>query len=334
MLKFSGEKMGKEKIVIALGGNALLGKGEEMNDDVQYHNAANAFGQLTTILRDYQAVITHGNGTQVGPIYQSLEITRKDTSDRTKDKLISDSVKMSVDYIGEILRNAYSEVNAKENIGKIPVVVPTRVLVDPEDLAFEKPTKPIGKVYSENAALELMKQGWVLRQTIAGWRRVVSSPIPVEIIDIDAIEALLEAKDDKGRYKFLPIAAGGGGIPVIEKEGGVLEDIEGVVDKDYASALLAILIQANTLLILTDVPYVYRNFRKSNQEKIEEMCINEAEQYLQEGHFEPGTMEPKVRAAILAVTNGVDRAIIGSLPNAGEAFFNDKGTVIKSCLRR
>jgi len=332
MLKFSGEKMGKEKIVIALGGNALLQKGEKMNDDVQYHNAVNGFRQLTKILSEYQAVITHGNGPQVEPIYQGLKIVRKDTSDEEKDKSLYDSVTMTQSYIGRILLNAYSEVNAKEKIGKELAVVTTRVSVNPEDLG--KPTKPIGPVYAENVALELMKQGRVLRQTKVGWRVLVSSPIPVKIIDIDAIEALLEAKDDKGNYKFLPIAAGGGGIPVIEKEGGVLEGVEGVVDKDYASALLAIQIKATTLLILTDVPCAYLNFRKSNQEPIKEMCINEARQYLQEGHFEPGTMEPKIRAAVLAVTNGVDRAIIGSLPNAGEAFFNDKGTVIKSCLRR
>jgi len=325
MLKFSGDKMEKEKIVIALGGNALLQKGEKMNDDVQYHNAVNAFEQLTTILSEYQAVITHGNGPQVEPIYQGLKIVRKDTSDEEKDKSLYDSVAMTQSYIGGILLNAYSEVNAKEKIGKELAVVTTRVSVNPEDLG--KPTKPIGPVYAENVALDLMKQGRVLRQTNAGWRVLVSSPIPVKIKDIDAIKHLLHDG-------LVPIVAGGGGVPVIEKEGGVLEGVNGVVDKDYTSALLAIEIQATTLFILTDVPYAYLNFRTSNPEPIKEMCINEARQYLQRGEFEEGTMAPKIRAAILAVTNGVDRAIIGSLRNARKAFYNGEGTVIKSCLRR
>jgi len=303
-----------EKIVIAFGGNALLQEGEQRNYEVQYAHAVSAIEKIAQILRENKVVITHGNGPQVGDILLSQETAKMETT-------LHQSVAMSQGYIEEILLNAYSVVNARKKIGKEAIAVITRVLVDPKDPAFKNPDKPIGRAYAQSSISELRKKGWVLRKTDEGWRRVVPSPMPKKIIEINMIKRLLEAD-------FIPIAAGGGGIPVIARR-GALAGVDAVIDKDLASSLLASDVKAHTLLLLTNVDYAYLDFESSKRRAIKRMSVSEAKQYLREGQFEEGSMAPKVLAGIKFIEKGGERAIIASLQNAQEAFYNDKGTVIE-----
>lgn len=303
-----------ERVVIALGGNALLQNGEQRSYEVQYKHAKEAFRSISKILAENNAILTHGNGPQVGDILLSHELSGVKA-------YLHECVAMSQGSIAEILSNAYEEIKSETGMKKKLVSIITRVVVDKDDEAFENPTKPIGRSYKEEEVAELEKKGWSMKNTDEGWRRVVPSPKPIRIVELEAIEGLANSM-------HIPIAVGGGGIPVIEEK-GKLEGIDAVIDKDSASSLLATAVKADTLMILTDVDYVYINFEKPNQKEIKEVTLSEMKEYAIKGVFEKGSMLPKVQAAIDFVEKGGKRAIITSLDKASKAFHEEFGTIIK-----
>ncbi|MGC8568190.1 MAG: carbamate kinase [Candidatus Micrarchaeia archaeon] len=303
-----------EKVVIAFGGNALLRNGEQRSYEVQYNHAKEAFRSISKIISENRVILTHGNGPQVGDILLSHEISGIKA-------YLHECVAMSQGTIGEILSNAYNDIKNEYGMQKQIVQIITRVAVNKNDPAFSNPTKPIGRSYKEEEVAAFESKGWIMKNTDEGWRRVVPSPKPIRIVEIEAIENLANAG-------FLPIAVGGGGIPVIE-ENKSITPVDAVIDKDFASSLLAIDIKADTLMILTDVDYAYIDFEKPSQKKIKEASLSLMENYINNGEFESGSMLPKVQAAMEFVKNGGKRAIITSLENASKAFYGNFGTIIR-----
>jgi carbamate kinase len=230
---------------------------------------------------------------------------------------------MSQGYIGYHIQQCLKFALKKLNINIPVATIATQVVVDKEDPAFQHPTKPIGAFYSEEEAKALeTEKGYVMKEDAGrGFRRVVASPVPCEIVEIDVIKAL--AEDDA-----IVVACGGGGIPVIEKEDGSLEGVAAVIDKDLSAELLAEKIEADTLMILTEVENVYINFNKPDQKKLENVTLEEAAKLVEEGHFAPGSMLPKVQAAMKFVKAFPEKkAIITSLDKAVEALEGKTGTV-------
>jgi carbamate kinase len=306
-----------KKVVIALGGNALLESGEERTYEVQYRHAVKAFQSIASIIKHNQVVITHGNGQQVGDIILSHELSKIEAS-------IHQCGAMSQGSIAEILLNAYDYVNAKMWINKEAVAIFSRVVVDEKDPAFANPMKPVGRVYNEGELGTLKRKGWTVRKTDEGWRRVVPSPAPKEIIELQAIKSLLHSG-------HVPIAVGGGGVPVVRR-GGRLSGVEAVIDKDLTSSLLATELGADVLMLLTNVPYAYIDYKKPTQRKIVKVDVGTMEHYLKLGQFEEGSMEPKVIAAINFIKHGGKEAIITSLDKAYPAFKLKYGTIIKRAV--
>jgi carbamate kinase len=224
--------------------------------------------------------------------------------------------------IGYMAQKALHNEFKKRGIKKHAVTVVTQVQVDAEDPAFEKPSKPVGSFLDEATAKERMAEGQdFVEDAGRGWRRVVPSPLPVNIIEVDAIKQLIESG-------FSVIAVGGGGIPVVEKEDGDLRGVEAVIDKDFASGLLANLIRADLLIISTAVEKVAVNFNKPDQKWLDEMTVAEAEQYIAEGHFAPGSMLPKVQAIVKFLKEGGKKALITDPPNIQRALRGETGTWI------
>ncbi len=310
-LTFPGETM--SRIVIALGGNALLQNGEKRDYETQYEHAYKTFENLRFVTEDNEVVITHGNGPQVGDIQQSHDISGIGA-------YLHQSVAMSQGYIGEILANAYTNIKTKYNLRKNIFTIITRVLVDENDPAFSNPEKPIGRYYSDAEVEEARKNGWIMKKFRDGWRRVVPSPDPRQILEEPVIEYLLHNGN-------LPIAVGGGGVPVVRK-GEQIHGIDAVIDKDLASSVLATAIRADFLMILTDVDNVYVNYGKPDQKGLHEVHVEEIEKYLKEGQFGEGSMKPKVMAAIRFIKNGGKKAFITSIENSMNALSGRSGTII------
>ncbi|RLF67187.1 MAG: carbamate kinase [Thermoplasmata archaeon] len=271
------------------------------------------------IERGVDIVITHGNGPQVGDILLRNEISAKMVPSMPLDVCGAESQGMIGYWIQQALQNELR----KRGIKKPVATVVTQVLVDPNDPAFQNPTKFIGPTYTEEEAKKLMEKGYTMKYDIGrkGWRRVVPSPDPKEIIEIDAIKSLVESGT-------IVIAVGGGGIPVIRTEDGDLRGVEAVIDKDLATERLATQLRAEKMLILTAVEKVYLNFGRSDAKSIDVMTVSEAEKYYNEGHFPPGSMGPKVLASIRFVKHTGNIAIISSLEKALEAFEGRTGTKI------
>ena len=303
------------RYVVSLGGNALGNNSEEQKKALI--KVADAIADL--IIENNEVAIVHGNGPQVGMINLAFE-----TSKETPNMPFPECGAMSEGYIGYHIQSAlYNALNEK-GINKTVATVVTQVLVDPKDPLFLSPSKPIGSFYSkEEAELISKEKGYTMKEDAGrGYRRVVPSPLPIDIIEKSAINSLM--KDGQ-----VVICAGGGGIPVIKK-GNKLEGVAAVIDKDYASSKLADLINADYLVILTAVDNVCINFNKENEKKIEKTTTAELEQYLNEGHFAKGSMYPKVQACLNFVKSGKSKtAIIASLENAKEAFKEKAGTIIK-----
>ncbi len=303
------------KYVVSLGGNALGNNSEEQKKALI--KVADAIVDL--IIDDNEVAIVHGNGPQVGMINLAFE-----TSKETPNMPFPECGAMSEGYIGYHIQNALYNALSAKNINKTVATVVTQVLVDPKDPLFLSPSKPIGSFYSKEEAEKISKEkGYIMKEDAGrGYRRVVPSPLPIDIIEKSAINALM--KDGQ-----VVICAGGGGIPVI-KNSNKLEGVAAVIDKDYASSKLADLINADYLVILTAVDNVCVNFNKPNQKKLERVSTTELEKYLDEGHFAKGSMYPKVQACLNFVKSGNNKiAIIASLDNAKEAFKEKAGTVIK-----
>ena len=309
----------RKRIVVALGGNALGNTLPEQMQSVKV--TARALCDL--IEEGHQVVIVHGNGPQVGMINNAMAaLSRED--DRQPNTPLSVCVAMSQAYIGYDLQNALREELRNRGLVRTPVcTVVTQVLVDPEDPAFLNPTKPIGRFLSrEDAELQAAKYGHIMKEDAGrGYRRVVASPRPVEIVELDAISSLVDA----GK---VVIACGGGGIPVV-MNGNHMKGASAVIDKDYASCLLAKDLNADMLIILTAVEKVAINFNKPTQQELDYISVEEARRYAEEGQFAPGSMLPKVNAAIDFASSKPGReALITLLEKAGDGIRGLTGTRI------
>lgn len=309
----------KKKIVIALGGNAL---GNNLPEQmVAVKCTAKAIADL--IEEGHEVVISHGNGPQVGMINTAMAQLNKSDSKHPMAPL-SVCVAMSQGYIGYDLQNALREELLDRGINKPVSTIITQVCVDPNDAAFEKPTKPIGRFMTKEEAQVLVDKGdFVIEDAGRGYRRVVASPKPIDIIEIETIRALIDAGQ-------VVVAAGGGGIPVYKSEGNHLKGVGAVIDKDFASSKLAQLVDADFLIILTAVEKVAVNFGKPNQEWLSKIDVNRAKELIKEGHFAAGSMLPKVEAAMEFAESAPNRtALITLLEKAKEGIEGKTGTLIE-----
>lgn len=306
------------KIVIALGGNALGNTPEEQMDRLE--SVAKIIVKL--IKEGNEIVLTHGNGPQVGQI--SLAMEYASTKVDTPIMPFAECGSMSQGYIGYQLQQALQDEMERQKVKKDCVTLITQVLVDASDSAFKNPTKPIGAFYSlEEAKKEEKEKGYTFMEDAGrGYRRVVASPKPIDIIEKRAISKLI----DSG---IVVIACGGGGIPVIKNDKHeLLEGVDAVIDKDLSSALLAKLIDADKLLILTSIDKVYLNFGTDKQVGLSKITVDEAKKYIQNNEFAKGSMLPKIEACIAFTENTNKEAIISSLENASLALEDNIGTKI------
>ena len=309
-----------QRLVIALGGNALQSGKAEPTAEAQLTVVKQTCERIAEISqRGYELAVVHGNGPQVGRILLASE-TAKDVTPAMPFDVCG---AMSQGYIGYHLQQSLKyALNIRNK--NIPVVtLATQMVVEKADPAFQNPTKPIGPFYSEEEAKELEStKGYTMKEDAGrGWRRVVASPLPRRIVEIGAIKQLWDST--------IVIACGGGGIPVVENADGTLEGVAAVIDKDFAAELLAEQVDADALMILTEVEKVAINFNKPNQENLSSMSLADAAKYCEEGQFAPGSMLPKVQAAMKFVRANPDKkAIITSLDKAIDALEGKTGTVI------
>ena len=302
------------KIVIALGGNALGNTPAEQLELVRQ----TAKPIVDLIEAGNQVIIAHGNGPQVGMINLGMS-TAAEAGAIKSDMPFPECGAMSQGYIGYHLQNSIANELAARGIRKTVGTLVTQVLVDEKGPAFQKPTKPVGAFYDKATADKIAaERGYTMVEDAGrGWRQVVASPKPVDVVEKDMVNALVDAG-------FVVITVGGGGIPVVKKDGRLV-GTPAVIDKDFASAKLAELIGADMLVILTAVDRVAINWGKPDQKELAEMTVAEAERYCGEGHFAPGSMLPKVQAAMSFAKAG-GTAIIASLANAAAALRGESGT--------
>ena len=307
-----------KKIVVALGGNAILQAGQRGTASEQRSNVQQAAEQVAQmLLADYQIIMTHGNGPQVGNILLQNELGKASVPAMPLDICGAESQGL----IGYMLQQALVNALAQKGLKRQFVTLVTQVIVDPHDAAFHNPSKPIGPFYTAAEAAALMQiQGYVMQEDKArgGWRRVVPSPKPVRTQEQAVIRSLV----DSG---VVVIAAGGGGVPVVERD-GCLQGVEAVIDKDLASQRLANDIDADILLILTDVEAVALHWGTARQQLVTELTVAEARSYQDAGHFQAGSMGPKVEAACRFVESGGEMAIVTSLEKACLALQGHFGT--------
>lgn len=310
----------KDKIVVALGGNALGNTPEEQLSLVKH----TAKPIVDLIEAGHEVILAHGNGPQVGMINLAMATSAASTSG-TPEMPFPECGAMSQGYIGYHLQNAIREELLERKMNVPVATVITQVIVDQNDPAFQKPTKPIGAFYSKEEADRLIaEKGYTMVEDAGrGFRRVVASPKPIDVAEKETIAALVE----KGH---VVITVGGGGIPVYAS-GNALVGIPAVIDKDFASAKIAEILDADYLIILTAVEKVAINFGKPEEKWLSELSIDEAKQYMTEGHFAPGSMLPKVQAAVqFAESKSGRKALITSLEKAKEGIEGLTGTVIVS----
>lgn len=306
-----------KKIVLALGGNALGDTPEEQKEAVK--NTAVSIVDL--IEEGNEVIVAHGNGPQVGMINLAMS-TANATDSSVPSMPFPECGAMSQGYIGYHLQNAIGNELSKRNINKPVVTLVTQTLVDKNDKAFSNPTKPIGTFYSEEEAKELeATKGYTMKEDSGrGFRRVVPSPKPIDIVEKEAVESLVG--------KAVIICGGGGGIPVIKTESG-LEGVAAVIDKDFTSAKIAEVLNADSLIILTAVDKVAINFGKENEKWLDELSIAEVQKYIDANEFGAGSMLPKVEAAVGFVKSKEGReALITSLEKAKAALKGETGTKI------
>ena len=319
-------KNGGKTFIIALGGNSILRAKQKGTAEEQYENIDRTAEQLIGLLSSgNRVVITHGNGPQVGNLFLALE-TAKDVVPPLPLDICGAATEGTMGYmIQNTLANRLRRIGAPHNI----TTVVTQVVVDRNDPAFKNPSKPIGPFYDAKTAEKLrVEKGWdIVEDSGRGYRRVVPSPLPVHIQQARIIKDMLE-------HGEIVIAVGGGGIPVLREENRDLRGVDAVIDKDYASARLAIEIDADVLFILTAVEYVYQDFGTPQQKPLEELSLAEAKALLAKGQFGKGSMEPKIRAAIMFL-EGVnhdpsrEREVIITLPETAElALAGKSGTRI------
>uniref|UniRef100_A0A832MNK7 Carbamate kinase n=1 Tax=Pseudothermotoga hypogea TaxID=57487 RepID=A0A832MNK7_9THEM len=306
----------KKLAVVAIGGNAVNRPGERPTAENMLSAIKEAMGYLVDMLDEYDIVITHGNGPQVGNILIQQEMAKEVIPPFPID--VNDAqTQGSLGYmIVQALRNRLAERDLNREVAALI----TQIVVDKNDEAFKKPSKPVGPFYTEEEARKLMmEKGWIMKEDAGrGWRRVVPSPKPLDIVEKEVVRMLL-------KNGVIVVAAGGGGIPVV-RENGVLKGVEAVIDKDRASALLAIEINADELIILTGVEKVALNYGKPNQTFVDKLTVEEALKYLKEGHFPAGSMGPKIEAAIDFVTATSRTCLITDMKKLKEALSGKTGT--------
>lgn len=310
----------KGKIVIALGGNALQSGKGPATAEAQLEVVKNTCERVAAISgMGYEIAVVHGNGPQVGRIVMASEAAKEVTPAMPFDVCGA----MSQGYIGYHIQQCLRYALNMQNRHVPVVTVATQVVVDENDPAFQNPTKPIGPFYSEEEAKALAEEkGWTVKEDAGrGWRRVVASPKPVRIVEIDSVKQLWEDN--------IVITCGGGGIPVLEKMDGHMEGVAAVIDKDFAAELLAEQVRADVLMILTEVEKVAINFNKPDQQDLDHLTLSDGVKYIEEGQFPAGSMLPKVEAAMKFVRQFPSKkAIITSLDKAVEALEGKTGTVI------
>lgn len=305
-------------IVVALGGNALGNNPKEQLKAVR-HTAK----PIVDLIADgHSVVIAHGNGPQVGMINLAFDVAAKG-GENIPSMPFPECGAMSQGYIGYHLQNAIDEELKSRKLNKSVVTLITQVIVDKNDVAFKNPSKPIGAFYSKEEAEEQRKKtGDIFKEDAGrGYRRVVPSPMPVDVVEKNTVKTLMNGG-------FIVITVGGGGIPVYA-DGNKLVGVAAVIDKDFASAKIADIIDADYLIILTAVERVAINFGKDNEKWISKMNVSEAQKYIEEGHFAAGSMLPKVKAAVMfAKSKHGRRALITSLDKAADGIAGKNGTVI------
>jgi carbamate kinase len=304
-------------VVVALGGNTFIADATHQSVPDQYAAAERACGHLLPLLHDREVrlVITHGNGPQVGFILLRSEIAAAALHQVPLDSCVADTQ----GALGYQLERALRNEIRRRGLAREPAAVVTLVLVDRDDPAFKNPTKPIGSFLTREKAEERRRDnGWdVIEDAGRGWRRVVASPDPKAILGLDAVRALLDAG-------FVVIAAGGGGIAVVEDENGDISGASAVVDKDHASSLLARQLGAETLIITTNVEKVLLDYGRPDQRPVDVLTIEDAKRYLADGHFKSGSMQPKIEAVIAFLEGGGREAIIAD-PEHLEAALEGRG---------
>lgn len=314
--------MGKMAL-IAIGGNAILQPDEDGSAEEQLKNIMITCGHIANMIqKGYKVVITHGNGPQVGNILLRNEIAEGITPAMPMDVCVAESQ----GQIGYMIQQSLINKLSKLGIRVRATSLITQVVVDEKDEAFENRTKPIGPYYPEGEAERLAKEkGWTMMEDKAreGYRRVVPSPEPMEIVESEMIKRLVQG-DEGGD---IVIAAGGGGVPVVKTEQGY-KGVEAVVDKDMASQVLATSINSDLLIMLTDVDKVAINFGKPEHKDLSQMSLSEAKGYLREGHFPPGSMGPKIISAIRFLEKGGEMVIITTPENLENALRGEEGTRI------
>lgn len=310
-----------KKLVVALGGNALQAAGKPATAEAQLEVVADTVKYIADMIEaGYEVVVAHGNGPQVGRIVLQNEAAKEVSPAMPFDVCGA----MSQGMIGYHLQQKLGEELRRRGLNRPVVTLVTQVIVDEKDEAFKNPTKPIGPFYSkEEAELLTKEKGYTIVEDAGrGYRRVVASPLPTSIVELESIKALIDAE-------HIVITVGGGGVPVIKNEEGMLEGVAAVIDKDFASEKLAEDLDADILLVLTAVERVAIHFGKENQRDLEEISVEEAKRYIEEGHFAPGSMLPKVEAALkFAQSKPGRKAIIASLDKAKLAIEGESGTTI------
>jgi len=309
-----------KKIVVALGGNAIKRPEDRGTIEEQLDAVSRTCDELVKMIKEgHKVVITHGNGPQVGALLIQNEEARAKVPQMPLDVCGAESQALIGYMIQQTLRNKLEEIGISKDVA----TVITQVKVDPQDPAFEKPTKPIGPFYTERQAEKLRtEKGHIIRKIEEGrYRRVVPSPEPKSIVEIGTIQRLVDAG-------VVVIASGGGGVPVVERDDRRLQGVEAVIDKDLASEILAREIKAEVMLFLTNVPGVAVNYGEPAQRFLDRMTLEEARSYLAKGEFPAGTMGPKIRAAIRFLESGGEKAVVSSLGEAFEALNGRAGTTI------
>ncbi len=307
--------------VVALGGNAISRPDQRENIHDQFRRTRESLEAIVALIRDgWRVAITHGNGPQVGNELQRNELARE----RVPALPLGVLVASTEGWMGYMIEQSLMNRLLDEKIDKKVVSVVTQVEVDPDDPSLKDPTKFVGQTYGDvDAKIKEEENGWVLKYDKGrdGWRRVVGSPKPLRIVNSEPIRLLID-------QDWIVICAGGGGVPAYPYDNGKLEGVDAVVDKDLASAVLAKDIGAEVLFIITSVPYVSLNYGRKDQEDLLSITMDEAQKYLDIGHFAPGSMKPKVEAAIQFLRDGGKKVVITDLENIAASLKGNSGTTI------
>jgi carbamate kinase len=306
--------------VVAVGGNALIKDKAHKTVEDQFDAAKETMGHIVNMIeKGWDVVVTHGNGPQVGFILRRSELAKNELHEVPLDYCGADTQ----GAIGYMFQKALHNEFQRRGIKKDTATVITQTIVSQEDPAFQNPTKPIGSFMEEaDAKARADKEGWtVVEDAGRGWRRVVPSPLPKEIVEAPVIDALINAG-------IIVVGVGGGGIPVVESETGTIKGVDAVIDKDFGSSLLAVNINADLFVISTAVEKVALNFNTPDEVWLDQMTVAEAKQYIEEGHFKPGSMLPKVQAIIKYLEAGGKKALITDPEHIGDALEGKTGTWI------